>query len=83
MSTKEAIAEYLAAADLKGTGEKTVSNGNKITVHYVGRLNDQEVFDTSVESIAKAAGKYSPARNYNEGLSFTVGAKQMIAGFDK
>lgn len=80
---KQAIADYLASADLKGKGDVVVKAGDKISVQYVGRLNDQEVFDTSVESIAKASGKYSPARNYNEGLSFNVGAGQMIAGFDK
>ncbi|MBF0931871.1 MAG: FKBP-type peptidyl-prolyl cis-trans isomerase, partial [candidate division SR1 bacterium] len=41
-----------------------------------------EVFDTSVESVAQASGKYNPNRNYSEGLSFKVGAGQMIAGFD-
>ena len=79
---KQAISDYLAKADLKGSGTVEVANGHKVTVHYVGRLNDSEVFDTSVESIAKACGKYQAARNYNEGLSFSVGAGQMIAGFD-
>ncbi|MEI7558313.1 MAG: hypothetical protein WCJ45_05950 [bacterium] len=40
---------------------------------YVGRLDEQTVFDTSVESVAKACGKYNAGRNYNEGLSFKVG----------
>ena len=35
-----------------------------------------------VESIAKASGKYNPNRDYEAGLEFTVGAGQMIAGFD-
>lgn len=83
MSSKQAIAEYLAAADLKWTGDVVVKAGDKVSVHYVGRLNDHEVFDTSVESIAKASGKYSAARNYNEWLWFTVWAGQMIPGFDK
>jgi len=80
---KQAIADYLAAANLEGTGTVAVANGHKVTVHYVGRLNDHEVFDTSVESVAKACGKYTSGRNYNEGLGFNVGAGQMIAGFDK
>jgi len=54
-----------------------------VTVHYIGRLDDETVFDTSVEEIAKACGKYMSGRNYNEGLAFEVGAGQMIAGFDK
>ena len=80
---KETIAKYLATADLKGKWDVVVKAGDKISVQYIGRLNDSEVFDTSVESIAKASGKYSSARNYNEWLSFTVAAGQMIAGFDK
>ncbi|MEI6425811.1 MAG: FKBP-type peptidyl-prolyl cis-trans isomerase [Candidatus Absconditabacteria bacterium] len=80
---KQAISDHLAAANLEGTGTVLIKDGHKVTVHYVGRLNDQEVFDTSVEAVAKACGKYTPARNYNEGLGFTVGAGQMIAGFDK
>lgn len=54
-----------------------------ITVDYVGKLEDGTVFDTSIESVAKASGKYASGRNYSEGLSFAVGAGQMIAGFDK
>ncbi|MDD3262332.1 MAG: FKBP-type peptidyl-prolyl cis-trans isomerase [Candidatus Absconditabacteria bacterium] len=77
------IKDYLAKADLKGKGTKKVEKGHEIVVHYVGRLNDTEVFDTSVEEVAKACGKHHPARNYNEGLAFKVGAGQMIAGFDK
>ena len=77
------IKDYLAKADLKWKWTKKVEKWNEIVVHYVGRLNDSEVFDTSVEEIAKACGKHHPARNYNEWLSFKVGAGQMIAGFDK
>lgn len=69
---KQAIADYLSSANLEGTGTVVVDKGHKVTVHYVGRLSDSEVFDTSVESIAKACGKYTAARNYNEGLGFTV-----------
>jgi len=77
------IKDHLAKADLKGKGTKTVEKGHEIVVHYVGRLNESDVFDTSVEEVAKACGKYSTGRNYNEGLAFTVGAGQMIAWFDK
>lgn len=77
------IKDYLSKADLKGKWSKTVEKWHEIIVHYVGRLNESEVFDTSVEEIAKACGKHHPARNYNEWLAFTVGAGQMIAGFDK
>lgn len=79
----QAIKDYLSKADFTGKGDKVVKKGDQITVHYVGRLNDKEVFDTSVESVAKACGKYTAGRNYNEGLAFGVGAGQMIAWFDK
>jgi len=77
------IKDYLAKADLKGKWDKSVGKWHEIVVHYVWRLNELEVFDTSVEEVAKACGKYTPARNYNEWLAFTVGAGQMIPGFDK
>lgn len=78
-----AVQDYLAKADTKGKSGKQVKKWHKVTVHYIGRLDDENVFDTSVEEIAKACGKYSSWRNYNEGLAFEVGAGQMIAGFDK
>lgn len=60
----------------------TVQTGDTIVVDYIGRLTDGTIFDTSIESVAQEAGIYNPQRNYEEGLSFTVGAGQMIAGFD-
>jgi len=41
---------------------------DKVKVHYTGRLEDGTVFDSSLE---------------REPLEFTLGAGQMIAGFDK
>ena len=81
MNTQQAIKDYLAAANADVQKEK-VATGDKIIVDYIGRLDDHNVFDTSVESIAKASGKYNPNRGYEAGLEFTVGAGQMIAGFD-
>ena len=81
MTAEQAIKNYLASAN-QDIQSETVKSGDTITVDYIGRLNDSEVFDTSVESVAQASGKYNPNRNYSEGLSFKVGAGQMIAGFD-
>lgn len=64
------------------TMNTTVKKGDLITVDYVGKLTDGTVFDTSIESIARESGKYMEQRDYTAGLSFTVGAGQMIAGFD-
>ena len=83
MNAEAAIKDYLAQANKAVKEDEIVASGDKITVDYIGRLNDQEVFDTSVKMVAEAAGKYSPQRNYDEGLSFTVGAGQMIKGFDE
>jgi len=78
-----AVKDYLAKADTKGKGGDQVKKWHKVTVHYIGRLDDETVFDTSVEEVAKACGKYAAGRDYSQWLSFEVGAGQMIAGFDK
>ena len=49
---------------------QTVKNGDKIRVHYTGTLNNGEMFDSSI-------------KNNRPPLEFTVGAGQMIKGFDK
>ncbi len=47
---------------------KKVQENDKVKVHYTGKLESGEVFDSSVE---------------REPLEFTVGAGQMIKGFDQ
>jgi len=42
--------------------------GDQVRVHYVGKFTDGEIFDSSVER--------------KEPIEFTVGAGQMIQGFD-
>ncbi len=76
------VEEYLAAADFEWAGQE-VQKWHDIVVHYVWRLSDGTVFDTSVESVAKWCDKYAEWRNYNEGLAFKVWAGQMIGGFDR
>jgi FKBP-type peptidyl-prolyl cis-trans isomerase 2 len=55
---------------------------NNITVDYIWRLEDGTVFDTSVESVAKACGKYTVGRNYEEWLTFNAQGGEMIKWFD-
>lgn len=81
MTAKQAITAYLEAAN-KDVQTSLVATGDIVTVDYIGRLDDENVFDTSVEAVAKAVGKYNPNRDYNEGLEFTVGDRMVIEGFD-
>ncbi len=67
--------------DLKNEiGLLTVERGDTVSVDYIGKLQDGTVFDTSIESEAKNANL--PLRPSYEALTFTAGARQMIAGFD-
>lgn len=61
---------------------KVVEDGDYVQVDYVGKLEDGTVFDTSVKDIAVEAGIYNQRRDYQP-LGFTVGAGEMIGGFDK
>lgn len=83
VTCKVAIQTYLDSADMKWRWEKTITKWNNIVVDYVGRLSDKEVFDTSVESIAQACGKYQAGRDYSGWLAFQVWAGQMIPWFDQ
>lgn len=52
-----------------GTGDEAIE-GKKVSVLYTGMLTDGTVFDASVD-------------HNNEPLTFTIGAGQMIQGFDQ
>lgn len=52
----------------KGTVNDTIEAGDAIEVHYTGTLEDGTKFDSSLDR--------------GDTLPFTVGAGQMIAGFD-
>jgi FKBP-type peptidyl-prolyl cis-trans isomerase 2 len=76
-----AIAAHVDSLVASTDGD-AVQDGDMVTVDYVGRLNETEIFDTSVEAIATACGKYQEGRDYEAGLEFLVGQGQMIAGFE-
>jgi len=64
----------------EGTGEKP-TNGQKVSVDYVGKYLDGKVFDTSIEAVAKEAGVYNESRTYQP-FTFTLGARQVILGWE-
>jgi len=63
------MAETLQKEDLKqGTGAEAVA-GKRVTVHYVGTLTDGSKFDSS--------------RDRGKGFSFSLGAGEVIRGWDE
>jgi peptidylprolyl isomerase len=83
---KKLLILILAAAILlSGCVDKTVQtvkNGDNISVDYVGSFQDGKVFDTSIESVAKANNLSNPNAQY-EPLNFTVGTRSVIEGLDE
>ena len=82
MEIQKAVQEYLETSDKEWSWVE-IKNGDNITVDYIWRLEDWTVFDTSIESVAKACWKYNESRNYSEWLTFEVWAGQMIKWFDE
>ena len=66
-----------------GMKNNIVEKWDSIVVDYVGKHVDWTVFDTSIQSVAEENGLYNPNRNYDEWLEFTVGAWNMIKGFEE
>ena len=64
-----------------GENSAVVKEGDQVLVDYTGRLENGTVFDTSVRDVAIETGVYNPNRDYQP-IEFTVGAGQMIKGFD-
>ena len=82
MDCKKIVEEYINKAD-KNWKWVWIKVWDNITVDYIWRLEDWTVFDTSIESIAKACWKYNEARDYTQWLSFEVWAWQMVKWFDE
>jgi cyclophilin family peptidyl-prolyl cis-trans isomerase len=68
----------------KGAGQKP-KTGTQLYIHYSGFLEDGTLFDSSVEEVNKAFGKFDPARAEAKGyqpIPFQAGRKDgMIPGF--
>ncbi len=56
--------------------------GDTVAVHYVGKYVGGKVFDTSIESEARKAGLYTPAKDYKP-LQVRLGGGQVIVGFEE
>jgi len=56
--------------------------GDTLLVNYAGYTLEGKVFDSSIESVAKAAGLNQPGRTY-EPLEMVVGAGGIIQGWDE
>lgn len=66
--TEQNIGGVTVVDEVVGTGAEA-TKGNDVTVHYVGTLTDGTMFDAS--------------RNHgNNGFTFTLGAGQVIKGWD-
>ncbi len=69
------------------TSSEVVEPGDTVTVNYVGRLEDEGVFDTSLREVAedpiiKKADIFKPKLVYTP-LKFTAGGGMVIEGFDE
>ncbi|MBD1394186.1 FKBP-type peptidyl-prolyl cis-trans isomerase [Mucilaginibacter glaciei] len=64
-----------------GTKPKPLT-GDTLTINYVGRTLDGKLFDTSIESVAKAGGTYMEGRPY-EPIQFPHNMQKVIAGWDE
>lgn len=56
--------------------------GDTLMVNYAGRTLDDKVFDSSIESVAKASGLNQPGRTY-EPIEVVVGEGHVIPGWDE
>ncbi|MFA6084358.1 FKBP-type peptidyl-prolyl cis-trans isomerase [Mucilaginibacter sp.] len=64
-----------------GTKPKPLA-GDTLLVNYAGYTLDGKVFDSCIESVAKAAGLQQPGRTYGP-IKFPVGKQKVIAGWDE
>ncbi|MBO4586966.1 MAG: FKBP-type peptidyl-prolyl cis-trans isomerase [Bacteroidales bacterium] len=65
----------------RGTGAK-VATGKVVSMNYTGRLLDGTIFDSSVESDARAGEIYNANRKY-EPMTYTVGKDKLIEGWEQ
>ena len=69
--TKESEIFWFLSDTTAITSKEPLSSGAKITINYTGRLLNGQVFDTTLEKVAKDNGIYSSSRTY-EPVSVTL-----------
>jgi len=65
--------------EVSNSGRKAVP-GDTVVVDYVGKLLNGNVFDTSIESVARDNNIFNPNRTY-EPFRFVFGFDRLIQGF--
>lgn len=65
----------------KGNGPIVVP-GRAVKAEYIGRFLDGKVFDTSIDSVARAEGIYHAERSYGP-LTYVVGQTHLIPGWEQ
>lgn len=65
----------------QGSGRKP-NQGEYVNVNYTGSLPNGKVFDSSIESVAKANQMFDEGRTY-EPISFMLGKGKVIKGWDE
>ncbi|MBK9284669.1 MAG: FKBP-type peptidyl-prolyl cis-trans isomerase [Sphingobacteriaceae bacterium] len=81
ITTKANESGLIFVSQKKGSGANAKA-GDMVEVNYTGTLLDGTVFDTSIESTAKANNLYNPQRPY-EPIKFQLGVGQVIPGWDE
>ncbi len=74
-----AVAFVVLSAPVQQDTRLSAKYGDTVSVLYIGRYENNSVFDTNIESIAEQAGLQ---RTTFEPLEFTIGENQVIAGFE-
>lgn len=65
-------------------GNMAITEGDSVTIAYIGRLEDGTVFDTSNEALARDAGldEENPERNFKP-LELKLGSGRVIEGLEE
>lgn len=61
-----------------------ISEGDSVTLHYIGRLDDGSVFDTSLHKVAEETGLLAenPTRQF-EPITIEIGDENVIPGLEE